>query len=131
VERQPHQSPNGDPTQSVAGKILAAALFREPSAQGQAAPRRHGTATLERINSIPHWRHRPGRSTSTSSCTTTSTGSASRCWHSSPTTAAQMVVRLKGNQSIEEGEGDVNFVAHTASRSTSPTQVTTTGASVL
>jgi uncharacterized membrane protein YdfJ with MMPL/SSD domain len=45
--------PNGDVTQSVAGKILAGDLAREKSRAGQAARNASALATVSRINAIP------------------------------------------------------------------------------
>ena len=45
--------PNGDVTQSVAGKILADDLAREKSKAGQAARNVSALATISRINAIP------------------------------------------------------------------------------
>jgi hypothetical protein len=47
------RSASGDPTQSVAGRALAGALAREPSAGGKAARQADATETLARLNAIP------------------------------------------------------------------------------
>lgn len=47
------KGPNGDVTQSVAGKILAGDLGREPSKAGQAARNASAIETIGRINAIP------------------------------------------------------------------------------
>jgi hydrophobe/amphiphile efflux-3 (HAE3) family protein len=47
------KGPNGDVTQSVAGKILTADLARDPSRAGQAARNASALATITRINAIP------------------------------------------------------------------------------
>jgi hydrophobe/amphiphile efflux-3 (HAE3) family protein len=47
------KGPNGDVTQSVAGKILTADLSRDPSKAGQAARSASALATVARINAIP------------------------------------------------------------------------------
>jgi hydrophobe/amphiphile efflux-3 (HAE3) family protein len=47
------KGPNGDVTQSVAGKILTADLTRDPSRAGQAARQASALATINRINAIP------------------------------------------------------------------------------
>ncbi len=45
--------PNGDVTQSVAGKLLTADLARDPSKAGQAARGASALGTIQRINAIP------------------------------------------------------------------------------
>src|SRR5882724_12047108 len=47
------KGPGGDVTQSVAGKILAADLTRDPSAKGRAARSASALVTINRINAIP------------------------------------------------------------------------------
>jgi uncharacterized protein len=47
------KGPNGDVTQSVAGKLLTADLTRDPSKAGQAARSESALATVKRINAIP------------------------------------------------------------------------------
>jgi hydrophobe/amphiphile efflux-3 (HAE3) family protein len=47
------KGPNGDVTQSVAGKLLTADLTRDPSKKGQAARSASALATVQRINAIP------------------------------------------------------------------------------
>src|SRR5664279_551140 len=47
------RSPSGDPTQSVAGKILLGAIARDPSTVGKAARNADNLRTLTRLNEIP------------------------------------------------------------------------------
>src|SRR3954447_23901417 len=47
------KGPNGDVTQSVAGKVLAEDLAREKTKAGQAARNKSALATISRINAIP------------------------------------------------------------------------------
>src|SRR5262249_44362682 len=47
------RSPSGDPTQSVAGKILLSSQSRDPSPAGVAARTKDNLTTLNRLNAIP------------------------------------------------------------------------------
>ena len=117
VERQPRsRSPNGDPTQSVAGKILAGAISHARSrrpARRRATPTRSQTLHAHQRDPGRRSARSTTRSTSTSCCTTTTAQrSASRCSRSSPTSGTrQMVVRLLGNQSIKDEGNAADFVA--------------------
>ncbi|HEY5170401.1 MAG TPA: RND transporter, partial [Acidimicrobiia bacterium] len=47
------RSPSGDPTASVAGKIIAGELQRDPSAAGKQVRLTDATKTLQRLSAIP------------------------------------------------------------------------------
>ncbi len=131
--------PNGDVTQSVAGKILADDLAREKSKAGQAARNVSALATVSRINEIP-----------VAQRTLANPKYVDFLLYDNPLptdakpirtpllpifpdkTHAQMVVRLVGNQSIKD-EGVAADLVTEASKSLhfEHAQITATGAPAL
>jgi hydrophobe/amphiphile efflux-3 (HAE3) family protein len=111
-------SPTGDPTQSVAGKILVNTTTLDPSAAGRAARNADSVTTLQRLDAVP-----------SSERTLDNPGYVDFLLHDNqgqirkPLLAnfpddrhAQIVVRLPGNESIKaEGTASV-FVQKVASR---------------
>jgi hydrophobe/amphiphile efflux-3 (HAE3) family protein len=111
-------SPTGDPTQSVAGKILVSATALDPSAAGRAARNADSVTTLQRLNAVP-----------SSGRTLDNPAYLDFLLHDNqgkirkPLLAnfpddrhAQIVVRLPGNESIKaEGTASV-FVQNVANR---------------
>jgi uncharacterized protein len=111
-------SPTGDPTQSVAGKILVSATALDPSAAGRAARNADSVTTLQRLNAVP-----------SSGRTLNNPAYLDFLLHDNqgkirkPLLAnfpddrhAQIVVRLPGNESIKaEGTASV-FVQNVANR---------------
>lgn len=133
------QGPHGDVTQSVAGKILAGDLSREPSKAGQAARNASALATIARIDAIPAAQR-----------TIANPKYLDFLLYDNPQphdpkpirTAllpffpdarhAQMVVRLLGNESIKAEGKTADLVSATAkSLRFDHTQITTTGAPAL
>jgi hydrophobe/amphiphile efflux-3 (HAE3) family protein len=129
----------GDVTQSVAGKILTADLGRETSAKGKAARNVSALATVARINAIPVAQRTldnpkyidfllydnpvPGNAKPIRSALLPFFPDARH---------AQLVVRLKGNESIKDEGKDADFITATAkSLHFAHGQVITTGAPAL
>jgi hydrophobe/amphiphile efflux-3 (HAE3) family protein len=131
--------PNGDVTQSVAGKILASDLTREPSKAGQAARNASALETVSRINAIPVSRRVIANPKYLDFLLYDNPLPSNPKPIRTPLLAvfpdnrhAQMVVRLLGNESIKE-EGDAaDFVTKTASSlHFDHATITTTGAPAL
>jgi hydrophobe/amphiphile efflux-3 (HAE3) family protein len=133
------RGPGGDITRSVAGKILASDLVRDPSKAGRAARNASALATIARINAIPAAQR-----------TMDNPRYVDFLLYDNPLphdpkpirTAllpffpdarhAQMVVRLLGNQSIKDEGHAADFVTAAAkSLHFDHTQLTTTGAPAL
>jgi uncharacterized protein len=133
------KGPNGDVTQSVAGKILTADLSRDPSTKGKAARNASALATITRINAIP-----------VAQRTIDNPAYLDFLLYDNPTPGdpkpirvplrpffpdarhAQMVVRLLGNESIkDEGKTADLVTAETKSMHFGHAQITTTGAPAL
>lgn len=109
-------SPNGDPTQSVAGKVLLDSTARDPSAAGQAARNADSVVTLQRLTAIPAAQR-----------TLTDPAYVDFLLHDNqgkirkPLLAnfpdnrhAQVAVRLLGNQSIKDEGSAAVYVQETA-----------------
>ena len=133
------KGPNGNVTQSVAGKILAGDLGRATSKTGQAARNASALATIDRINAIP-----------VAQRTLANPKYLDFLLYDNPEphdpkpirTAllpffpdarhAQMVVRLLGNESIKSEGVTADLVSAAAKSLRFPhTQITTTGAPAL
>jgi hydrophobe/amphiphile efflux-3 (HAE3) family protein len=127
-------SPSGNPTDSVAGKILLGATTRDPSPTGKQARTDAAVATLNRLSAIP-----------TDQRVLTNRAYVDFLLHDNDGTIrkalrpffpddrhAQMIVRLPGNQDIEDEGKAADFVTATTSHLTfDDATVTTTGAPVL
>ncbi|HYL53555.1 MAG TPA: MMPL family transporter, partial [Acidimicrobiia bacterium] len=110
------KSPGGDPTQSVAGKALAGALFRERTPAGQAARQADANETLRRINAIPLAQRTIDNPKYTDFLLYDNSGNIRK-----PLLAifpdkrhAQVVTRLFGNQSIQDEGKAADFIAASA-----------------
>jgi hydrophobe/amphiphile efflux-3 (HAE3) family protein len=133
------KGPNGDVTQSVAGKILAGDLGREKSTAGQAARNASAVATISRINAIP-----------VAQRTLANPQYLDFLLYDNPrpndprpirtpllpffpdARHAQMVVRLLGNESIKDEGRTADLVTATTKSLHFPhAQITTTGAPAL
>jgi len=129
------QSPNGDPTQSVAGKALTAALASETDPKSKALRTADATKTLARISAIPQSERVLTNPKYVDFLLHDNTGAIRK-----PLLAvfpddrhAQMVVRLKGNQSLTQEGNAADFVQKAAKEQLHfpNAQITTTGASKL
>jgi len=124
-------SPTGDPTQSVAGTILAGALAREPAAESTAARNADALATIDRLQAIP-----PGERTLTDPAYLDFLILDNAGGIRKPLLAvfpderhAQLITRLQGNQDLEqEGAGADAVRAATESLRFDHATVVTTGA---
>jgi hydrophobe/amphiphile efflux-3 (HAE3) family protein len=110
------QSPNGDPTQSVAGRALAGALLREKSPAGQKARQADALETISRLNAIPRTERTLDNPKYVDFLLHDNQGKIRK-----PLLAvfpddrhAQMVTRLVGNQSITDEGAVADFVQKTA-----------------
>jgi uncharacterized protein len=110
------QSPNGDPTQSVAGRALAGALLREKSPAGQKARQADALETISRLNAIPPTERTLDNPEYVDFLLHDNQGKIRK-----PLLAvfpddrhAQMVTRLVGNQSITDEGAVADFVQKTA-----------------
>ncbi len=117
------KSPNGDVTQSVAGKLLTADLGRDTSKTGQAARTKSALATIQRINAIP-----------VAQRVLTNPKYIDFLLYDNPLPSdpkpirtpllpffpdarhAQMVVRLQGNQSIKDEGKAADLITATANK---------------
>lgn len=109
-------SPSGDPTQSVAGKILLASTARDPSTVGQAARNADSAKTLQRLNAVPSPQRTLDNPAYLDFLLHDNQGSIRKPLLSNfpDDRHAQLVVRLLGNESIKaEGKASV-FVQHVA-----------------
>ena len=128
------QSPSGNPAESVAGKILLGATARDPSPEGKAARSASSVETLQRINAIPPERRFIGDPEWVDFLLHDNEGDIRKSLRPffPDEGHAQMVVRLPGNQSIEEeGEAADVVVEATADLAFEGAEVTTTGAPIL
>jgi len=129
------QSPDGDPTASVAGRATLTALTKEPPGTPQAAARQQdSTATLDRLAAIPVADRNFDNPAWVQFLLYDNSGEIRKPLRSfiPDATHAQVIVRLLGNESIEaEGSAAVD-AKHAAEqlRLTDATTVTT-GASIL
>ncbi len=130
---------NGDVTSSVVGKILAADIARDPSAKGKTARSTAALATIQRLNAIP-----PAQRTITNRkyldfliydnpLPNDPTPIRTPLLALFPDTRhAQLVVRLRGNQSIKDEGKAADFITASArSLHFDHAQITTTGAPAL
>lgn len=128
------RSPSGDPTQSVAGKALLGAITREKSAAAKALRNADAAKTLSRLNAVT-----PDQRVLTNSKWVDFLLHDNQGHIRKPLRAfftddrhAQLVTRLKGNQSIiDEGDAADFVAASTRKLRFDHTVVTTTGAPVL
>jgi hydrophobe/amphiphile efflux-3 (HAE3) family protein len=127
-------SPSGNPAESVAGGILLGATSRDPSPDGQAARSESSLTTLQRLNAIPVEERVLDNPIYVEFLLHDNEGDIRKSLRPffPDERHAQLVVRLPGNQSIED-EGDAaDFVtATTADLTFDGAVVTTTGAPVL
>ncbi|HTL86984.1 MAG TPA: MMPL family transporter [Acidimicrobiia bacterium] len=115
------KGPNGDVTQGVAGKILTSALTREKTAAGKAARTADATKTIARINAIPVDQRTIDNPKYLDFLLYDNAGNIREPLlaffppnpndPSAKARHAQMVTRLKGNQSIEDEGKAADFIA--------------------
>jgi uncharacterized protein len=129
------KSPSGDPSTSVAGKIIAGELERDTSPQGKKARLADATETLQRIGAIPVARRSIDDPAYLDVLLHDNTGAIRK-----PLLAvfpddrhAQMVVRMLGNQSIKDEGSAADFVQAAVGKHLrfDHARITTTGASEL
>ena len=133
------QSPSGDPTQSVAGKILFGGIQRATGAKAKAERTADGLRTVTRLSAIPVAQRKINNPRYLHVLLYDNTGHIREpllpFFPSAPgarvdNTHAQMVVRLLGNQSIKQ-EGDAADVVQQAVKDNlhfANATITTTGA---
>ena len=111
-------SPTGDPTQSVAGRILLGATARDTSPEGQAARNEDATTTLTRLDEVPVDQRRLDDPAYVDLLLYDNTGAIRKpLLPSFPDERhAQIVTRLHGNQSIEEEGPAAEATTEAASR---------------
>ena len=127
-------STSGNPTDSVAGKILLGATERDPSAAGKQARTASAVATLNRLTAIPADQRVLTNRAYVDFLLHDNDGSIRKALRPffPDDRHAQMIVRLPGNQDIEDEGKAADFVTATTSRLSFPgATVTTTGAPVL
>jgi uncharacterized protein len=133
------QSPNGDPTQSVAGKILFGGIQRTTNSKAAAIRTADGARTLTRISAVPVGRRRIDNPKYLNVLLYDNTGKIREpllaFFPSAPgaradNTHAQMVVRLLGNQSIKQEGEAADFVQQAVAQNLhfANATITTTGA---
>jgi hydrophobe/amphiphile efflux-3 (HAE3) family protein len=128
------QSPDGNPTNSIAGKALLAALAAEPTEEGKAARTADTAKTLERLGAIPPDQRTLENPEWIDFLIHDNQGLIRKPLRAVFTdeTHAQTVVRLKGNASIEtEGTGADLVAQAMAQHPLTDATVTVTGAPVL
>jgi hypothetical protein len=136
------KSANGDPTQSVAGKILTSALTHAGDKQSTTLRTADATKTIQRLTAIPLAQRTIDNPKYLNFLLYDNTGKVRTpllsFFPSAPgakadNTHAQMVVRLLGNQSIKQEGKAADFVQQVARHDLDFTDasVTTTGASKL
>ena len=126
--------PSGNVVEGVAAKVLLGATERDPSPEGQAARTASSLKTLERVNAIPAEQRTIGDSAWNDFLLHDNEGQIRKSLRPffPDDTHAQMVVRLPGNQSIEDEGKSAHFVEEaTADLAFEGARVTTTGAPVL
>lgn len=127
-------SPSGNPTDSVAGKILLGATGRDPSAAGKAARSASAVTTLNRLTAIPVDQRVLTNRAYVDFLLHDNDGSIRKALRPffPDDRHAQMIVRLPGNQDIKDEGTAADFVtATTSDLSFADATVTTTGAPVL
>jgi hydrophobe/amphiphile efflux-3 (HAE3) family protein len=127
-------SPSGNPAESVAGQILLGATERDPSPEGQAARGESSVATLTRLNEIPAEERVLDNPAYVDFLLHDNEGEIRKSLRPffPDERHAQLVVRLPGNQSIEDEGLAADFVTETTADLTfEAATVTTTGAPVL
>jgi hydrophobe/amphiphile efflux-3 (HAE3) family protein len=127
-------SPSGNPTDSIAGKILLGATSRDPAPAGKEARTASAVATLNRLAAIPADQRVLTNRAYVDFLLHDNDGSIRKALRPffPDDRHAQMIVRLPGNQDIEDEGRAADFVAATTSHlSFANATVTTTGAPVL
>ena len=106
------KSPSGNATDSVAGKALLSALNRDPTAKGKALRQADATKTLERLNAIPPADRVISNPKYLDFLLYDNTGAIRKPLLAVFTDPqhAQMVTRMKGNQSIADEGKAADFV---------------------
>ena len=128
------QSPDGDPTKSVAGKALLRALTVDTSKEGSAARAEDSTITLQRLGAITVDDRVLGNAAYNDFLLYDRNGDVRKSLRTFiiDKTHAQLITRLAGNMSIqEEGDAADAVVAVTKDLSFPNASVVTTGAPVL
>jgi hypothetical protein len=127
-------SPDGDPTKSAAGKALLGALQRDPSPESQAIRNTDAGTTLTRLGAIPAERRVLTDPEYVDFLLHDNAGEIRKALRPffPDDRHAQLIVRLPGNQSIEDEGKAADFVkATTADIEFANASVVTTGAPVL
>lgn len=129
------QSPNGDPTTSIAGKATLTALAKETPGSPEAEARQADSLeTLTRLGAVPVADRNLGNPEWVKFLLYDNQGEIRKALRSfiPDPQHAQVIVRLKGNESIdEEGAASVIVEEQTADLSFANASVVTTGAPVL
>jgi uncharacterized protein len=128
------QSPSGNPAESAAGRLLLGATARDPSPEGKEARTASSIRTLQRVNAIPPERRVLGDPEWVDFLLHDNEGEIRKSLRPffPDERHAQMVVRLPGNESIEdEGQAAEAVLTATADLQFENATVTTTGAPVL
>src|SRR4051794_34947849 len=128
------KSATGDPTQSVAGKALLAAQAKEPPGPGADARGKDAVETLTRLNAVPVDQRTFDNPEWVKFLLYDNTGQIRKALRSfiPDDRHAQAIVRLKGNQSIDDEGKAATFAKSEAEKMKFPNASTvTTGASLL
>src|SRR3954451_25478981 len=128
------KSATGDPTQSVAGKALLAAQAKEPPGPGADARGKDAIETLTRLNAVPVDQRTFDNPEWVKFLLYDNAGQIRKALRSfiPDDRHAQAIVRLKGNQSIDDEGKAATFAKSEAEKMQFPnTTAVTTGASLL
>ena len=128
------QSPTGDPTQSIAGKALLAAQSKEPAGPGADARGKDAIDTLTRLSAIPAEQRTIDNPEWVKFLLYDNAGQIRKALRSfmPDDRHAQVIVRLKGNQSIDDEGAAAVFAKSEANKLQLANATTvTTGASLL
>jgi hydrophobe/amphiphile efflux-3 (HAE3) family protein len=128
------QSPSGNVAESVAGKVLLGATARDPSEAGKKARSESSVQTLLRVNAVPADQRVLGDPAWTDLLLHENGGEIRKSLRPffPDDRHAQMVVRLPGNESIEdEGKAAQAVLDATDDLEFAHASITTTGAAVL
>src|SRR3954447_5414366 len=127
-------SPSGNPAESIAGKILLDATERDPSPEGKALRTKASVATLTRLGAIPPDQRVLTNRAYVDFLIHENDGSIRKALRPffPDERHAQMIVRLPGNQDIEDEGKAADFVKEATSHlAFEGASITTTGAPVL
>src|SRR3954447_19388573 len=127
-------SPSGNPAESIAGKILLDATERDPSPEGKTLRTKASVATLTRLGAIPPEQRVLTNRAYVDFLIHENDGSIRKALRPffPDERHAQMIVRLPGNQDIEDEGKAADFVKEATSHlAFEGASITTTGAPVL